>query len=233
MLGKPGIRMAIDAAMAVAFVAAMATALVQEVPHECLGTALFALVLAHIIVHRRWFTRLVRGRYDAVRVLQLAVVLGLLVCFAGQVASSIALSEYVLWWLPAVPGAWWARRVHMLCSHWGFVLTFAHAGLQFRTALARMGLNREPERPAAWAWRIALAAVACFGAWSFAALELPAYLSGQVESAFVDQEAPLALAFAQWASVGVLVAGAFHCLESLLRRGGKSEGGKTRQGDGR
>ena len=142
--------MAIDAGMAVAFVAAMATALVQEVPHECLGIALFALVLAHIIVHRRWFTRLVRGRYDAVRVLQLAAVLGLLVCFAGQVASSIAISEYVLWWLPAV---------------------------------------------------------AYFGAWSFAALELPAYLSGQVEFAFVDREAPLALAFAQWASVGVLVAG--------------------------
>lgn len=220
-MGKPRICMAIDAAMAVAFVAVMATALVQEVPHEYLGIALFALVIVHVVVNRRWFACLACGRYDAVRALQLVAVAGLLACVAGQAASSVVLSEHALWWLPALPGAGWARRVHMLCSYWGFVFAFAHAGLQFRTALARMGTRRRFGRPAVWAGRVALIAVACFGAWSFAALGLLAYLAGQVEFAFVDQAAPLSLAFAQYAAVAVFIAVAFHCLGCLLHGKGK------------
>jgi hypothetical protein len=211
--------MAVDAAMAACYVAVMATALVQEAPHEYLGIALFALVVAHVALNRRWFAALRRGRYDAVRTLQLVAVAGLLACIVAQMASALVLSKHAFAFLPAIPGAAWARRAHMLCSYWGFVFAFAHAGLQLRTALARVGARRMPTK-AIWACRIAFGIVACLGAWSFFVLRLPEYLSGRVQFAYADYDTPLALMFAQYASVAVLVAGAFHYAAGLLRRRG-------------
>ena len=216
-MGKRGIRLAVDAAMAVVFVAVMATALVQEAPHEFLGIALFVLVVVHVVLNRRWFAALARGRYDAVRALQLVAVVGLLACIVAQVVSSLVLSKHAFWFLPALPGAAWARRVHMLCSYWGFLFAFAHVGLQFRAVVTRLGSKRHLGAGAIWACRVALVAVACFGAWSFAALGLPAYLTGQVQFAFADYSTPLALTFAQYASIAVLVAGVFYYLGRLLR----------------
>ena len=222
--------MAIDAAMAASFVAVMATALVQEAPHEYLGIALFALVAAHAVVNRRWFARLARGRYNGVRVLQLIAVAGLLACVIGQVASSIVISEHALWWLPAVPGAEWARRIHMLCSYWGFVFAFAHAGLQFQAVAVRLGAKRPIGTATTWACRAVWIAISCFGAWSFVALGLPSYLAGQVQFAYADFATPLALTFAQYASIAVLVAGAFHCLDRLMR--GRKQPTRSENGEG-
>lgn len=50
-------------------VAVMASALVQEAPHEYLGAALFVAVAAHAILNRRQLKALLRGRRNAVRIL--------------------------------------------------------------------------------------------------------------------------------------------------------------------
>ena len=221
--------MAIDAAMAASFVAVMATALVHEAPHEYLGIALFALVVAHVVLNRRWFAALTRGRYNALRVMQLMAVVGLLACIVAQVVSSLVLSKYAFEFLPALPGAAWARRLHMLCSHWGFVFAFAHAGLQFRTALVRLGVGRLLGTVSLWVCRVAFVAVACFGAWSFVTLGLPAYLTGQVQFAFADYSVPAALAYARYASAGVLVAGVFYYAARFLR--GYGNVAKDRMGE--
>ena len=209
-------RVVVDVAMAVLFIVVMATALVQEVPHEYVGVALFVAVVAHIVLNRRWFRALFRGRYNAVRVLQLVAVVGLLACIAGQVVSSLVLSKYALGFLPALPGASWARRVHMLCSYWMFVFSFAHVGLHVRTP-------RDLSSWQIWALRIIFAAIACFGVYSFLQLNLWAYLTGQVQFAFVDPSVPIALSMARYASIAVLVAGVFHYVKAgimlAVRRG--------------
>ena len=222
---KSVVRIVIDVAMAAVYVALMATALVQEVPHEYLGIALFALVVAHVVLNWRWFAALARGRYDALRAVQLVAVVGLLACIVAQVASSLVLSKHAFGFLPALPGASWARRVHMLCSYWGFVFAFAHVGLQLRAALVRLGAGRSMVATAKWACRAASVAVASFSAWSFAALGMPAYLTGQVQFAFADFSAPLALTFAQYASIGVLVAGVFYYVARFLRGHGNASNG--------
>jgi hypothetical protein len=222
-------RIVVDVVMAAVYVAVMATALVQEAPHEYLGIALFALVVVHVVLNRRWFAALARGRYDALRVMQLVAVVGLLICILAQGASSLVLSKHAFGFLPALPGASWARRVHMLCSYWGFVFASAHAGLQFRAVLVRLGAGRSLGSLAKWLCRAAFVAIACFGAWSFAALGLPAYLAGQVQFAFADFDAPLALTFAQYASIGVLVAGVFYYVARLLR--GHGNASKDRKGE--
>ena len=207
------VKLVLDAALAVLLVLVMATALVQEAPHEYLGVALFALVIAHVAVNRRWFASLFRGRWSVVRALQVASIVGLVACIAGQVASSVVLSKYAFGFLPAIEGAAWARRVHMVCSYWAFMFAFAHVGLQFKTVIRRIGESWPGK-----AMTVLFVVVACFGAYSFAALGLPAYLAGQVQFAQANFDAPLLLTIAQYASVAVLIAGVFHYARRVLER---------------
>ena len=212
----------VDIALAVAFVAVMALALVQEAPHEYVGIAVFVLVAVHVAMHRNWLSSLAKGRYNVVRVLQMASIVALTLCLVGMIASSLVLSKHAFWFLPALPGASWARRMHMLCSYWSFVLAFAHAGLQLKNALARIGVRLRGSKAlgsgAIWCMRGVWFVVAAFGAYSFAQLGLPAYLLGQVAFAFADPTVPLAYTALQYASVAVLITGLFHYLRVLLER---------------
>ena len=216
--GKRNLRIAriiVDALLAVLFIALMATALVREAPHEYLGIATFACAVAHVVLNRRWFAALARGRWNAVRVLQMLTALGVGLCILGQMASSLILSKYAFGFLPEFPGAGWARRVHMLCSFWGFMLAFAHMGLQFR-GFARLVQPKGGSLPAAGIWtvRIALLAVCCLGAYEFVQLNLGVYLLGRVQFAFADYETPFLLLYGRYASVAMLVA----CVSACLRR---------------
>ena len=203
MKSRNAIKIVLDIALAATLVAVMATALVQEAPHEWLGVALFVFTVAHIVFNRKWLASVFRGRRNALRVLQIVVIVGLAACVLGQIASSLVISKHAFGFLPVLPGASWARRVHMLCSYWMFVFAFAHVGLHVRTPRGLASWQT-------WALRIAFVAIASFGVYSFVQLNLWAYLTGQVQYAFVDPSIPIALSVARYASVAVLVAGVFH-----------------------
>lgn len=208
-------RVVIDAAMAAMYVAVMATALVQEAPHEYLGVALFVVTVAHAVLNLRWFKALFRGRYSAVRTMRLIAIAGLLVCMVGMVASSLVISKHAFGFLPAPPGTGWARRMHMLCSYWGFVFTFAHAGLQLKGfgRLVRPACARHEASAPAYAtgaMHAAIGAVSCFGAYSFIQAGIPSYLLGQVQFAYVDFSEPLVMAFVRWVSIAVLISVLFY-----------------------
>lgn len=211
MKGKAAIKVVLDFAMAVTLVAVMATALVQEAPHEWLGLALFALMATHVVLNRKWLAAIFRGRHGALRVMQIVVIAALVACVIGQVASSLVLSKHAFGFLPALPGAGWARRVHMLCSYWAFVLAFAHAGLHMRMPKGMLPWQM-------WAGRVVFAVVACFGVYSFVQLGMWQYLTGQVQFAFVDFGVSPVVTAARYASVAVLVAGVFHYVRKAVSR---------------
>ena len=226
--GRAWIRIAVDAATAALFVAVMATALVQEAPHEYLGVAVFVAVMVHIVLNRCCFKSLFRGRYNMVRVLQLVAIVDLLACVIGQIASSLVLSKYALAFLPPLPGAGWARRAHMLCSYWGFVFAFAHAGLQFK-GFKRLVLPKEAGGRAGspsvivWVARAVFIVIACLGAYSFVHANFGSYLLGQVQFALADYSEPIILAFVRYTSIAILIAGVFHYLRQVFEVGVKKK----------
>lgn len=216
--GRRLARVAVDIAMAATLIAVMSCALVQEKPHEYLGIAAFTAVVAHNVLNRHWFKALFRGRYNVVRTLQVAMIVGLVACIVGLMASSLVLSKHAFGFLPAIPGASWARRVHMLCSYWGFVFAFAHAGLHLKGLGVLMRSKASVPSVAVWLGRIVAAVLSCYGIYAFVRMNLGAYLLGQVQFAFVDYSAPISLSLARHAAVAVLVTAVFHCLRLFISR---------------
>ena len=208
------IKIAVDVAMSVVLVATMSTALVQEVPHEWLGVALFVLMVTHVVLNRKWILGIVRSRRRASYTLHLVLMVALLVCLVGMIASSLVLSKHVFGFLPALPGASWARRIHMLFSYWLFVLAFAHVGLHIR-------VPRRMEPWKLWTMRAVAAAAAAYGAYAFVRLGMFAYLTGQVQFAMADFATPLAVTFARHAGVAALVAVVFYGMQVALTAAGK------------
>lgn len=236
-----GVRLVVDVLLAAVFVALMATATVQEFAHEWLGISAFVLFVVHQVLNRRWWAGLLRGRYTPLRAVGTAVNLGLLVCLVGLMASSLVLSEHAFGWLPALPGAAWARVAHLLCSYWGFVLAFAHAGLCMRRYLAprprrghagagRTAPGGQAVRPAGagrWVARLCAVAAVLAGAWSFAQLNMGTYLTLQSQFLFADPSVPLALTLAEYALAGAGIACTAYALGAALRALAAAGGSRT------
>lgn len=219
MSNKVIVRRVVDALLGVVLVLVMSTALVQEAPHEFLGIALIVLMCVHVALNRRWFKVLTRGRWTALRAVQVVVIVGLALCLVGQAASAVVLSKHAFGFLPVLPGAAVARRAHMLCSYWMFVLAAAHVGLQMRH-LFTSAYSETPRRSLRVVAYAVLVGIAVFGVFAFAQLNLASYLFGRLQ--FAAGEPNVVLACAQWASVGILVAMVFHAVRLALGKRGNS-----------
>lgn len=210
-VAAPRVRLAVDVLIAAAFVTLLATPIAWGQAHEWIGIAAFVLTVAHIVLSRKAVGGLARKRRaGAFATLTLDALL--LACLLGLAASAVVISEHALSWAPAVPGSWWARVVHLLCSYWGFALAFVHAGLHVR---AMAGAKRNAVL--VWAGRAVFVALGAFGALSFSELGIWSYMTLSNQFVFVDPGEPFALKFLQYASMGALIAGVSHYIASVCR----------------
>lgn len=213
-------RILVDVGLALVLTLVMATAIIEDVAHEWLGIAAFALVVAHQVLNRAWWHALLRGRYTARRVAGVVVNLALVGCVLALMASSVVISAHAFFWLPAIPGSFWARMTHLLCSFWSFVLAGVHVGMHIGPVLARAYRRNVASRLAASA-ACALSLVA--GLASFQALDVATYLVLGSPFMFVDGSVPLAVRVLQWLAVGALFvvvgAGIWEALGRIARKG--------------
>lgn len=223
----------VDVGLAAMFVTLMTTATVEEVAHEWIGITTFALFVVHQALNRRWWKNLLRGKYTLLRSVETIVNVGLLLCILGQMTSSLILSEHAFGWLPAFPGAAWARIMHLVCSYWGFMLAAVHTGLHVHTFVHRrnhrdvvrangkdtvanqnvrsthnfseseQNEHRVPVVPI-----VVSALFVAAGTWSFVQLDMETYLLLQSQFLFVDYTVPLPLTALRY----LLVAAGIACL---------------------
>lgn len=212
----------VDLLLAVAFIVLLATPVTWAVWHEWVGVFAFVLTVAHIVMSNKAIGRLARRRrVGAFATLVLDTLL--LACVLGLAASSVVLSEHVLSWAPTVPGASWARTAHLLCSYWGFVLVFVHAGVHLRVAVGKLAKSRA----LVWAARIAFVVLGAVGVWSFLDTGMWSYMTLANQFVFVDPSVPFAMKLMQYTAIAVLVAGLAHYVSTtchkLVRRSEASD----------
>lgn len=96
--------------------------------HQICGILLIVLWVVHIMLNRRWYGALFKGKYQPYRIMQLVVNCGVLICALFLMISGLLMA----WFIPAdwVGGALgFARTTHLLASHWYYIFMAFHIGL--------------------------------------------------------------------------------------------------------
>ena len=97
--------------------------------HEILGVVLFVLWAIHVVWNRAWIKGMLKGKYNALRIVRTVINAGVIVCVLFLIISGVMLSNHVFAWLGIESGASFARNAHMLASHWYLVFVSLHIGL--------------------------------------------------------------------------------------------------------
>ena len=207
----------IDLLMTAALPVMMAYSLAGETLHECIGTAMLALFIAHHILNRKATAAMFKVKQTVARILGTVVNLLLFAVMVCLPISGIVLSKHLYTWLPTDGLSAIARTVHLLLSYWGFALFSFHLGLH-----ADLWLNRLKKKKAAFiVLSVVLTLIAAFGVYAFVANRLYEYMFLQTQFLFFDYDKPLILTYAEYLSMIVLFAWIGYWLKALLKSGAK------------
>lgn len=123
-------RLWLTLAMTLLFIVALGCRLTGAVPHEWIGMAFCALCVLHLVINRRWFKGITKGRYTFRRHVNLLLNILLLIGMATLCATGILGSRHVFGFLE-FKGGMDIRQLHTFAAYWGLVLLGIHTGLQW------------------------------------------------------------------------------------------------------
>lgn len=108
----------------------MAFSRAESIAHEWGGLVLFAVILVHLTLNRRWFGNLFRGKYNPARSISTAadaalILAVILIAVSGMVISGYAFAPLNL------SGSSWGRKIHFVSTAWLFLLCGFHCGAHF------------------------------------------------------------------------------------------------------
>ena len=121
----------IDVALTVTLLLLMAFQVTEQLAHEWLGITMFALTVAHQILNRKFYAAILKGKYNALRILQLTVNCLLLLSFVCTALSGMMMSRFATPFMNGILPSSIVRQGHLAMSHWSFVLMGLHLGLHF------------------------------------------------------------------------------------------------------
>ena len=220
---KNSIKRFVDAAMTVLLLLLMAYQVTGEALHEWIGIGMTVLVIVHQILNRKWYGALLKGKYNAYRVLTAAINVLLLCSFVLTAFCGMSMSGHAVPFLYGMAPVSFARQTHLSLSHWSFVLMGLHLGLHIPAMTAALNLKDQTKA-------ILTCLFTCIGGvglWLFLRSGIPNYLFFRVPFAFLDYEKAGALVFLEnllmlsfWAFVGARAA--LICRKTATKAGKKN-----------
>lgn len=213
MKAKKTVMRVLDVIMLTVMLLLMAMQVTKQEIHEWLGVGMFALVIAHHILNRKYYTSIFKGRYTPLRVFMLIVNTALLLSFIATPITGMLMSRYATPLLNGVVGVVWPRKLHLLLTYWSFVLMGLHAGLHFGIITAK--LKSKPVRITAF---ILMCGVAEYGFWLFIKANIFDYMLMKKQFAFFDYSKPWWLTLCE--NLAMLLAWAFaaYLITLLLKK---------------
>ncbi len=194
----------VDLLMVTTLLLLMPYELIGEKAHELLGICMFVLVAIHQILNRQWYRGLGKGRYSFNRLLSTAVNGLLVIVMVALPISGIAMAKHIVPFLRIDSGKSVARTIHLLLSHWGYVLMSIHIGLHWsivvgmvRKAMKSVGLSRW----LIWALRVFATAIAVYGIYALISRGFVQYMFLRSRFAFFDFDEPLYRFYADYLAV--------------------------------
>ena len=130
MTNKPKIKIAVDLVMTITLLLLMLFQITGQQVHEYLGIMMLCLFLEHNFLNRKWYRHLFKGKYKFYRLVQTILNICILITMLGLGYSGMVMAQYVPFSISESISL--ARRLHLACSYWGFVLMSVHLGMHLR-----------------------------------------------------------------------------------------------------
>lgn len=127
---KAIIKLSVDVAMYVVFLLLMGQCVLRDSVHEWLGISAGVLFLIHNALNYKWYLTLMKGKYNIIRRIQLAIDIFLLLVMMGCMFSGILISQHIF----VIGGGSTielGRCLHLVTTAWGFILISLHVGLHW------------------------------------------------------------------------------------------------------
>lgn len=124
------IKRSVDAAMYILFLLLMGQCVLRGTVHEWMGISLGILFFAHNALNYKWYRALLKGRYNAIRTMQLVVNVLLLLAMLISMASGILVSQHIFT-MGSGSTIELGRHLHLVATAWAFVLMSVHLGLHW------------------------------------------------------------------------------------------------------
>lgn len=217
------IKIGVDIAMTLSLLLLMTYQLIGENAHEWIGILMFLLFVVHHLLNGAWSKNLLRGKYNARRICQTALVFLILLCMLGSMVSGIILSRYVFTFLKIRSGIAWAGRVHMLCAYWGFVFMSIHLGFHWNMMIAMtrkaLPLACAGSAVSTVVSRVIAALIAIYGMVAFGKRDIWNYLILKNHFAFYDFSEPVIFFLLDYLAVmGLFVVIGYYLSKVLLKQ---------------
>lgn len=120
-------RKIIDILMMILLLLVMAYPFTGQSIHIILGIMMVICFLIHHYLNRRWYLSLFKGKTTPVKALFIGINSLLLVCVLAIALSGLTLAGYI-----PLMSYYLARKIHLVCSYWGYLLMGLHVGLHIR-----------------------------------------------------------------------------------------------------
>ena len=178
------IKRIVDVCMTVLLLFLMAYQVTGEVLHEWIGIGMTILVIMHQILNRKWYASLIKGKYNAYRILATVVNILLLSAFALTAFCGMSMSGHAVPFLYGMTKVSFARRMHLSMSHWAFVLMGLHLGMHIPVMSAGFKITKKAKTLIS----VIFCCVAGIGLFLFIRNGISDYLFFRVSFAFLDYE---------------------------------------------
>jgi hypothetical protein len=217
MTGKAKFKIIVDILMTVSLLLLMAYSLIGTDWHEYIGIAMFVLFVLHHSLNLSWSRNIFLGRYSFFRIVQTMLVVLILICMIGSMASGIVLSRHVFTALPIHAGKSLSRTVHMLAGNWGFILMSIHLGLHWNTikVMAEKFIPIKNQVKTVIGYLPVLISV--YGVFAFFKRGIPGYLTLKTHFAFFNFDEPLIFFFVDYIAVMILFVWAGYLLGKVVK----------------
>ena len=179
--------------------------------HQICGISLIVIWGIHVVLNRRWYRSLFKGKYQSYRIMQIIVNLGVLLCALLLMTSGLLMA----WFIPSglVGGALgFARITHLLASHWYYIFMAIHIGLHGAMLASKIKIR-------GLATQIICILISLYGIYAFIIRGVWKYMFGLQQFFFLDFERGYVLFALDYISIIVLFGTVSYYLSRLI--GGK------------
>ena len=123
-------RKIIDILMMILLLLVMAYPFTGQSIHIILGIMMVICFLIHHYLNRKWYLSLFKGKTTPIITLFISINSLLLICVLAIALSGLTLAGYV-----PLMSYYLARKIHLVCSYWSYLLMGLHVGLHVRVNL--------------------------------------------------------------------------------------------------